>query len=284
MLPLRLFERRNFSAGNVETFAVYAGLGILFLFLILFLQQIGGYSPLQSGLATLPMTLVMFLLSRRFGMLADRYGPRLFMGLGPLVGAVGLALFQRVGHGFSYLGDVLPAELVFALGLSMTVAPLTAAVLAGSEGEAGIASAVNNAVARVAGLIGTAGVGAVIAAAFSSSLKSHLRGNQPRLGRAGGAGGSQTAAPGAARRPRRCPTRRPMPCTPPPKRPRCTPSTSGSGWQRRSWPPAAPSGWRSSATRPGGRCWPRNAPGASWSGSAARSRPGMAWPVPESWT
>jgi EmrB/QacA subfamily drug resistance transporter len=176
MLPLRLFERRNFSAGNVETFAVYAGLGILFLFLILFLQQIGGYSPLQSGLATLPMTLVMFLLSRRFGMLADRYGPRLFMGLGPLVGAVGLALFQRVGHGFSYLGDVLPAELVFALGLSMTVAPLTAAVLAGSEGEAGIASAVNNAVARVAGLIGTAGVGAVIAAAFSSSLKSHLRG------------------------------------------------------------------------------------------------------------
>ena len=80
MLPLRLFERRNFSAGNVETFAVYAGLGILFLFLILFLQQIGGYSPLQSGFATLPMTLVMFLLSRRFGMLADRYGPRLFMG------------------------------------------------------------------------------------------------------------------------------------------------------------------------------------------------------------
>ncbi|HTY96790.1 MAG TPA: MFS transporter, partial [Solirubrobacteraceae bacterium] len=176
MLPLRLFERRNFSAGNVETFAVYAGLGILFLFLILFLQQIGGYSPLQSGLATLPMTLVLFLLSRRFGMLADRYGPRLFMGLGPLLGAVGLALFQRVGHDFSYVSDVLPAELVFALGLSLTVAPLTAAVLAGSEGEAGIASAVNNAIARVASLLGTAAVGAVIAAAFSSSLLSHLRG------------------------------------------------------------------------------------------------------------
>ncbi len=176
MLPLRLFERRNFSAGNVETFAVYAGLSILILFLILFLQQIGGYSPLQSGLATLPMTLVLFLLSRRFGMLADRHGPRLFMGLGPLVSAVGLLLFQRVGHDVRYLADVLPAELVFALGISMTVAPLTAAVLAGSEGEAGISSAVNNAVARVAGLLGTAAIGAVVAAVFNSSLQAHVRG------------------------------------------------------------------------------------------------------------
>jgi EmrB/QacA subfamily drug resistance transporter len=183
MLPLRLFERRNFSAGNVETFAVYAGLGILFLFLVLFLQQIGGYTPLQSGLATLPMTLVMFLLSRRFGALADRYGPRLFMGLGPLVAAVGLVLFQRVGHDFSYVADVLPAELVFALGLALTVAPLTAAVLAGSEGEAGIASAVNNAVARVAGLLGAVGVGAVVAAVFSSTLNSELAG--VRLGSSG---------------------------------------------------------------------------------------------------
>ena len=81
---------------------MYAGLGILFLFLVLFLQQIGGYTPLQSGLATLPMTLVMFLLSRRFGALADRHGPRLFMGLGPLVAAAGLVLFQRVGHDFRY--------------------------------------------------------------------------------------------------------------------------------------------------------------------------------------
>jgi EmrB/QacA subfamily drug resistance transporter len=176
MMPLRLFRRRNFSAGNVETFALYAGLGILILFLILFLQQIGGYTPLQSGLATLPMTLVLFVLSRRFGMLADRYGPRLFMGLGPLLAAVGLFLFQRVGADVRYLADVVPAELVFAIGMAMTVAPLTAAVLAGSEGEAGIASAVNNAVARVAGLLGTAGVGAVVAAVFSSSLKSHLRG------------------------------------------------------------------------------------------------------------
>jgi MFS family permease len=175
MLPLGLFRRRNFSAGNVETLAMYAGLAILFFFLVLFLQQVGGYTPLQSGLATLPVTLVMFALSRRWGALADRYGPRLFMGLGPLVAAVGLLLFQRVGTRVNYVSDVLPALLVFALGLSMTVAPLTAAVLAGAErSQAGIASAVNNAVARVAGLLGTSAVGAAIATAFASSLDSHL--------------------------------------------------------------------------------------------------------------
>jgi EmrB/QacA subfamily drug resistance transporter len=176
MLPLGLFRRRNFSAGNIETFAMYAGLAVLFFFLVLFLQQIGGYSPLQSGLATLPVTLVMFLLSRRFGALADRLGPRAFMGGGPLVAAVGLLLFQRVGVQVDYLGAVLPALLVFALGLAMTVAPLTAAVLAGSERQAGIASGVNNAIARVAGLLGTAAVGAAVAASFASTLESGLSG------------------------------------------------------------------------------------------------------------
>ncbi len=97
MLPLGLFKRRNFSAGNVETFSMYAGLAVLFFFLILFLQQIGGYTPLQSGLATLPVTVIMFVLSRRFGALADRFGPRFFMGAGPLVAACGLLLFQRIG-------------------------------------------------------------------------------------------------------------------------------------------------------------------------------------------
>ncbi|MGP8241924.1 MAG: MFS transporter [Solirubrobacteraceae bacterium] len=177
MLPLGLFRRRNFSAGNIETLAMYAGLAVLFFFLVLFLQQVGGYTPLQSGLATLPVTLVMFAASRRFGALADRYGPRLFMGLGPLVAAVGLLLFQRVSVHVDYAADVLPALLVFALGLSMTVAPLTAAVLAGAErSQAGIASAVNNAVARVAGLLGTSAVGAAIATAFAASLDSHLTG------------------------------------------------------------------------------------------------------------
>ncbi len=177
MLPLALFRRRNFSAGNIETFSMYAGLAILFFFLTIFLQQIGGYTPLQSGLATLPATLVMFAFSKRFGALADRYGPRLFMGAGPLVAAVGLLLFQRIGVRVNYLTDVLPGILVFSLGLSMTVAPLTAAVLAGVEtGQAGIASAVNNAVARVAGLLGTAAVGAVVAASFVSGLDSNLAG------------------------------------------------------------------------------------------------------------
>ncbi|HEV3093990.1 MAG TPA: MFS transporter [Solirubrobacteraceae bacterium] len=177
MLPLGLFRRRNFSAGNVETLAMYAGLSILFFFLTIFLQQIGGYTPLQSGLATLPATLVMFALSKRFGALADRYGPRLFMGAGPLVAAVGLLLFQRIGVHVDYVTDVLPGILVFSLGLSMTVAPLTAAVLAGVDvGQAGIASAVNNAVARVAGLLGTAAVGAAVAASFVSGLDANLAG------------------------------------------------------------------------------------------------------------
>jgi EmrB/QacA subfamily drug resistance transporter len=176
MLPLGLFRRRNFSAGNIETFSMYAGLSILFFFLVLFLQQIGGYTPLQSGLATLPVTVIMFVLSRRFGALAGRYGPRLFMGAGPLVAAGGLLLFQLIGTRVDYVSEVLPGLLVFALGLSMTVAPLTAAVLAGAEGEAGIASGVNNAIARVAGLLGTAAVGAAVAGAFGSTLDSRLAG------------------------------------------------------------------------------------------------------------
>jgi EmrB/QacA subfamily drug resistance transporter len=176
MLPLGLFRRRNFSAGNVETFSMYAGLAILFFFLVLFLQQIGGYTPLKSGLATLPVTVVMFVLSRRFGALADRFGPRFFMGAGPLVAAGGLLLFQRAGAKVDYLSEVLPPLLLFALGLSMTVAPLTAAVLAESEHEAGIASGVNNAVARVAGLLGTAAVGAAIASSFAASMDRRLSG------------------------------------------------------------------------------------------------------------
>jgi EmrB/QacA subfamily drug resistance transporter len=176
MLPLVLFRRRNFSAGNVETFAMYAGLSILFFFLVLFLQQIGGYSPLKSGLATLPVTVVMFVLSRRLGALADRFGPRFFMGAGPLIAAAGLLLFQNTGLKADYVSEVLAPLLIFSLGLSMTVAPLTAAVLAGSEKEAGIASGVNNAIARVAGLLGTAAVGAAIASSFASSMNSRLSG------------------------------------------------------------------------------------------------------------
>ncbi len=179
MLPLGLFARRNFAVGNVETFAMYAGLSILFFFLVLFLQQVAGYSPLRSGLATLPVTIVMLALSRRFGALADRYGPRAFMGGGPLLGGVGLLLLLRTGVHVDYLTEVLPALLLFALGLAITVAPLTAAVLAGvEERQAGIASGVNNAVARVAGLLGIAALGAVVAVQFSASIDRHLAGVQ----------------------------------------------------------------------------------------------------------
>jgi EmrB/QacA subfamily drug resistance transporter len=190
MLPLRLFGRRNFSVGNAETLVMYGGLAVLFFFLTLFLQQVAGYTPLQSGLATLPVTIVMFVLSRRFGMLADRFGPRLFMGAGPLIAAGGLLLLQRAGASVSYLGVLLPALLVFALGLSMTVAPLTAAVLAGADsGDAGIASAVNNAVARIAGLLATAALGVAVSASFASTLDSRLAGVQ-----LSGAGRSAVAA------------------------------------------------------------------------------------------
>jgi EmrB/QacA subfamily drug resistance transporter len=164
MLELELFTHRNFAAGNLETFSVYAGLGILFFFLVIFLQQVAGYTALESGLATLPVTVVMFALSRRFGALADRYGPRLFMSAGPLVAAAGISLLLRTGLDTSYLTDVVPAMLVFAVGLSITVAPLTATVLADAEErDAGIASAINNAIARVAGLIGVSVLGIVVA-------------------------------------------------------------------------------------------------------------------------
>src|SRR5712691_9805252 len=110
-VPLGLFGRRNFSVVNLQTFAMYGGLGITFFLLVLFLQEVAGYSALRSGLAVMPTTLVMFALSKRFGKLADRFGPRLFMGCGPLVAAAGLALMLRLGAAVNYLTDLLPALL-----------------------------------------------------------------------------------------------------------------------------------------------------------------------------
>jgi hypothetical protein len=177
MLRLDLFKSRNFSVGNLETLALYGGLSALFFFLTLYLQQVAGYSPLESGLALLPESVVMFALSSRFGALADRFGPRLFMGGGPLIAGGGMLMLLGVGVHVDYVTEILPGILLFSLGLSMTVAPLTAAILAGvSEDEAGIGSAINNAVARVAGLIATVAIGALVAAQFSSSLDRHLSG------------------------------------------------------------------------------------------------------------
>ena len=186
MLPLGLFRHRNFAVGNLETFAMYGGLGTTFFFLVLFLQQVAGWSALNAGLAMLPSTIVMFLLSKRAGRLADRLGPRLFMGGGPLLAAAGLVLMQRLDAHVDYVTDLLPALLVFSLGLSATVAPLTATVLADAdESNAGIASGVNNAIARIAGLLAVAAVGAVVAAQFSASLDKPLaRVALPPAGRA----------------------------------------------------------------------------------------------------
>ena len=164
MLPLQLFSKRNFTFANLETVTVYAGLSCLTFFLVLFLQQLAGYSALQSGIVLVPITIVMFLLSPRFGRLAMRYGPRWFMGVGPLVAAVALVPIARLEPHFTYWLDLAPWLLIFAVGLSMIVAPLTSTVLADAgERDVGIASGFNNAVARVAGLLGIAVVGAAAA-------------------------------------------------------------------------------------------------------------------------
>jgi len=184
-VPLGLFRRRNFAVGNLQTLAMYGGLGVTFFILVLYLQEVAGYTALQAGLATLPTTLVMFALSKRFGRLADRFGPRIFMGGGPLVAAAGLFWMATLGAKVDYLTELLPALLLFSLGLSATVAPLTATVLSDAdESNAGIASGINNAVARVAGLLAIAAVGAVISASFTKHLDAGLAGLRPPPGAA----------------------------------------------------------------------------------------------------
>ena len=175
MLDLGLFRIRNFRVANLTTFAAYAGLiGGLF-FVALFLQQVAGYSALEAGLATTPVSILLFVLSPRFGRLASGIGPRLPMTAGPIVGGIGLLLMLRVGSGADYLTEVLPAILVFGLGLAATVAPLTATVLDSvSERRVGIASGINNGVSRVAGLLAIAVLGAVISAHFGAALDDNL--------------------------------------------------------------------------------------------------------------
>jgi EmrB/QacA subfamily drug resistance transporter len=171
MLDYGLFRNRNFAMGNAATAAIYAGLSAFTFLLAVFLQQVSGYSATAAGLALLPVTLLMFALSPLAGRLANKYGPRWFMTFGPLLAAAGFLLMLRMHAPTAYFTEVLPGVLVFGVGLSATVSPLTAAILGGiDERQAGIGSAINNAIARVAGLLAIAAVGAIIAARFSTAL------------------------------------------------------------------------------------------------------------------
>ncbi|PFG41738.1 EmrB/QacA subfamily drug resistance transporter [Isoptericola jiangsuensis] len=163
MLPLHLFAARNFAWGNVATAAVYGALALGGFIVTLYLQQVAGYSATAAGVAQLPVTLAMLALSTRFGALAGRLGPRRFMTAGPLVAAAGYLLLLTTGTTATYLTQVLPGMLLFGLGLAITVAPLTSAILgAAPPQDAGIASAVNNAVSRVAGLVTVAMAGVIV--------------------------------------------------------------------------------------------------------------------------
>src|SRR5690606_17493603 len=157
MLPLELFRSRQFTGANAATLAVYAALaGVMFL-LVIYLQRVAGYSAIGAGAALLPITALMLLFSARAGQLAERIGPRWPMTIGPLVMAAGTLLLLRLSPDSGYLDTVLPAMVVFGAGLTLTVAPLTATVLAGvPDRHSGIASAVNNALSRSAGLVAVA--------------------------------------------------------------------------------------------------------------------------------
>ena len=171
MLPLNLFRTRQFSAANAVTFVVYGALGGALFLLPVVLQVVDGYSPLQAGLSLLPVTILMLVFSPRSGKLATRIGPRLQMSVGPVVVGVGIAMLSFASHGANYLTHVLPAVLVFGAGLAITVAPLTATALgAVAPDHAGIASAVNNVVARSAGLLTVAVLPAIAGIAGGAAL------------------------------------------------------------------------------------------------------------------
>jgi MFS family permease len=163
MLPLDVFASRQFSAINIVTFLVYGAFSGLLFLLVLQLQVVSGYSPLAAGSSLLPVTVLMLVLSARTGGLAQRVGPRWPMTAGITGCAIGMALMARIGPHASYVADVLPAVVVYGLGLSLTVAPLTATVLASADvRHAGVASGVNNAVARAAGLVAVAAIPAAV--------------------------------------------------------------------------------------------------------------------------
>jgi EmrB/QacA subfamily drug resistance transporter len=163
MLPLGLFNSQNFSVGNVATFFIYAALALQGFLLVIFLQQVAGYSATLAGLASLPITIIMFFLSSKFGALSGKYGPRAFMTAGPILCGIGTLYMYTVNVPTNYWTELLPGILLFGVGLSVTVAPLTSAILGSIKStQAGIGSAVNNAVARIAGLLAVAVIGLLV--------------------------------------------------------------------------------------------------------------------------
>ena len=163
MVPLALFTVRNFAWGNLTTTFVYGAISLGGFLLVVFLQQVAGYPATLAGLATLPVTIISILLSSRIGALAGRCGPRVFMTVGPLIAAVGFILYAFAGAHPYYWTQILPGVILFGFGMTITVAPLTSAILGAiDERQAGIGSAINNAVSRVAGLVAIAFVGLIV--------------------------------------------------------------------------------------------------------------------------
>ena len=175
MVPLKLFRNRNFAGANVLTLLLYAALSGTFFFFTLNLIQIQGYSATAAGAALLPFVVLMFSLSRWSGGLIDRFGPRLPLTIGPLVAAAGFALYAVPGLNRNYWTSFFPAVIVLGLGMTITVAPLTTTVMSSvGEEQAGVASGINNAVSRTAGLLAIAVFGVMMLHGFSQSLGSRL--------------------------------------------------------------------------------------------------------------
>lgn len=162
MLPLGLFRIRNFWAGNIATVFIYAALSLGGFVLAIYLQQVAGFSATFAALATLPTSIANVALSSWFGSLSGRFGPRIFMTVGPILAGIGTLMYSGLGAEVNYWTQVLPGVIVFSLGLSMTVAPLTSAILGSvPTTQSGIGSATNNAISRVAGLVAIAMIGVI---------------------------------------------------------------------------------------------------------------------------